>query len=112
VLGNLLMELREEIKNNDRNLFLRVEPLAITDFLLMGQPIGPVIVNEMREGKKAEHILVQEKPLIDSVSLRPDQERFVKEYLFRNDPHAQRAAREERLKKLQHLKQKKMTLEE
>lgn len=112
VLGNLLMELREEIKNKDRILFLRVEPLDIPDFLLMGQPIGPVIVEEMREGKKAEQILVHEKPLIDGVRLRPEHERFVKEYLLRNDPRAQRAAREERLKKLQHLKQKRMTLEE
>jgi type I restriction enzyme S subunit len=100
VLGNLLMELREAIRNNDRIFFLRVEPLDIPDFLLMGQPIGPIIAEEMREGKKAEQISVQEKPLIDNVRLRPEHERFVKEYLFRTDPHAQRAAREDRLKKL------------
>jgi type I restriction enzyme S subunit len=64
VLGNLLIELREEIKNNEPYLFLRVEPLAIPDFLLIGQPIGQVIVKEVREGRKAEHILLQVEPSI------------------------------------------------
>lgn len=42
VLGRLLMELREELKSERRDELLRVEPLPIPDFLLMGQPIQPV----------------------------------------------------------------------
>lgn len=64
VLGNLLMELREVVKNNDRDLSLRVEPLAIPDFLLMGQPIGLVFAGELKQKKQAEYI-VQETPWLD-----------------------------------------------
>jgi type I restriction enzyme S subunit len=39
VLGRLLMELRETIKERGREAFMRVEPLGITDFLLAGRPI-------------------------------------------------------------------------
>jgi type I restriction enzyme, S subunit len=64
VLGNLLMELREAIKNSERDLFFCVKPLAISDFLLMGQPIGPVIIKEVNEEKKTEHVL-QKKPSVE-----------------------------------------------
>jgi type I restriction enzyme S subunit len=43
VLGRLLMELREEVRRGGRAAFLRVEPLAIPNFLLLGKPIQPVI---------------------------------------------------------------------
>lgn len=42
VLGRLLMELREEFKSDRRDILLRVEPLQIPDFLLMGQPIPAI----------------------------------------------------------------------
>jgi ribA/ribD-fused uncharacterized protein len=42
VLGKLLMELREEFLQGDRNRFTRVEPLRIPGFLLMGVEIGVV----------------------------------------------------------------------
>ena len=42
VLGRLLMELRESVKSEPREDFLRVEPLYIPDFLLNGCPIRPI----------------------------------------------------------------------
>jgi len=44
VLGRLLMELREAVKNEEHNSLLRVESLAIPDFLLDGHPIQTVSV--------------------------------------------------------------------
>ncbi|MEZ5594131.1 MAG: NADAR family protein, partial [Gammaproteobacteria bacterium] len=42
VLGRLLMELREAVKAETRETLCFVEPLAIPDFLLGGEPIGVV----------------------------------------------------------------------
>ena len=42
VLGRLLMELRESVKTEPGDNFLRVDPLHITDFRLGGRPIEPV----------------------------------------------------------------------
>lgn len=42
VLGRLLMELREAVKADGRELLMRVQPLAIPDFLLGGRPIEAV----------------------------------------------------------------------
>jgi len=42
VLGRLLMELREAVKTETRETLCFVEPLAIPDFLLGGEPIGVV----------------------------------------------------------------------
>jgi type I restriction enzyme S subunit len=42
VLGRLLMELREEFKSDRRDALLKVDPLAISDFLLMEQPIPAI----------------------------------------------------------------------
>jgi predicted NAD-dependent protein-ADP-ribosyltransferase YbiA (DUF1768 family) len=42
VLGRLLMELREEIKELSVNKYAYLPPLKIPDFLLFGEPIGPV----------------------------------------------------------------------
>ena len=41
-LGRLLMELRESVKTEGQEAFLREEPLDILDFLLDGRPIEPV----------------------------------------------------------------------
>jgi ribA/ribD-fused uncharacterized protein len=41
-LGRLLMELRDLVRTRPREELLVVEPLAITDFLLLGQPIETV----------------------------------------------------------------------
>ena len=45
VLGRLLMELREAVKNDEHDSLLRVEPLAIPDFLLDGHAIQTVSVH-------------------------------------------------------------------
>lgn len=42
VLGRLLMELREEVRNNESSRFEHIKPLPIKDFLLFGEPIGVV----------------------------------------------------------------------
>lgn len=47
VLGRLLMELREQLKSDEADRLRFIEPLAIPDFLLLGQPIEAVgAVNE------------------------------------------------------------------
>ena len=51
VLGRLLMELREEFKSDQRDMLLRVVPLPIPDFMLMGQPI-PVIEALAQDSKR------------------------------------------------------------
>ena len=43
VLGRLLMELRERLKQDASDQLLTVEPLAIPDFLMMGMPIHKVV---------------------------------------------------------------------
>jgi len=42
VLGRLLMELREELREKNRDAFLRLEPLAIPNFKLLGNPIETI----------------------------------------------------------------------
>ena len=42
VLGRLLMELRDKLKEDGLGAFEMVEPLPIADFLLFGEQIGPV----------------------------------------------------------------------
>lgn len=42
VLGRLLMELREQLKGDEAESLRFIEPLAISDFLLFGQPIEAV----------------------------------------------------------------------
>jgi type I restriction enzyme, S subunit len=46
VLGRLLMELREAVKNENGEIFLHLKPLAIPDFLLFGKLIGEVGLKE------------------------------------------------------------------
>ena len=48
-LGRLLMELREAVKNENRDTFLHVKPLAIPDFLLFGKLIGEVGLKEAEQ---------------------------------------------------------------
>lgn len=45
ILGRLLMELRERLRQEDKIQLLRVEPLKIPDFLLLGKPIETVNEN-------------------------------------------------------------------
>ncbi len=48
-LGRLLMELRESVKTEGQEAFLREEPLDISDFFLDGRPIEPVTAPDRRE---------------------------------------------------------------
>ncbi|MFA5952915.1 MAG: NADAR family protein [Hyphomicrobium sp.] len=51
VLGRLLMELRQKLRENPESLNV-VEPLSIPDFLLLGQPIPVIVAQEKpRHGK-------------------------------------------------------------
>ena len=54
VLGRLLMELREAVKSEPRENFLRVDPLPIEDFLLGGYPIKPVAVRTFTRAETVE----------------------------------------------------------
>jgi ribA/ribD-fused uncharacterized protein len=45
VLGRLLMELRERLRQDTQSQLLTVEPLSIPDFLLLGNPIEAVTGN-------------------------------------------------------------------
>ena len=47
-LGRLLMGLREEVKNEGQEAFLREKPLDISDFSLGGRPIEPVTAPDRR----------------------------------------------------------------
>lgn len=62
VLGSLLMELREEVRSSDCDLFLRVEPLTIPNFCLIGKPIHPVVAEKLGEEDQSERKLIQETP--------------------------------------------------
>lgn len=52
ILGRLLMELREDIKNNPGNNFLNVTPLNIVNFKLFGKPIGIIGNNNKKSHVK------------------------------------------------------------
>src|SRR5258708_5105416 len=73
VLGRLLMELREEIKNGEE--LVCVEPLAIPEFLLLSNPIHVVYADkdiEQPEGSLASQNHVG-KPNQSQLPLIPDQ---------------------------------------
>lgn len=56
ILGRLLMELRELLKNDEDGTLKTVPPLSIPDFLLLGQPIETVTayrVTPKPEGRQA-----------------------------------------------------------
>lgn len=50
VLGRLLMELREQVKEHGRDAFLRVETPGIPDFQLLGRPIEVWALNAAEQG--------------------------------------------------------------
>lgn len=53
VLGRLLMELREQVKEHGRDAFLRVETPGIPDFQLLGRPIEVWVLNAAQRGAAA-----------------------------------------------------------
>jgi len=55
VLGRLLMELREKLKNDSEGALKVVPPLGIPDFLLMGKPIETVTVWTSDKNLKIQH---------------------------------------------------------
>ena len=63
VLGRLLMELRESVKTEPGDNFLRVDPLHITDFRLGGRPIEPITAGTL------EHVESVDDPPAHSTRL-------------------------------------------
>jgi ribA/ribD-fused uncharacterized protein len=57
VLGRLLMELREKLKNDSQGALKIVPPLAIPDFLLLGRPIEMVTVKASNREQKTQSAL-------------------------------------------------------
>jgi len=65
VLGRLLMELREAVKNNEKDSLLCVEPLAVPDFLLYGCPIQKIFASTRIEQVSATRQTESEnKPVV------------------------------------------------
>lgn len=58
VLGRLLMELREKLKDDADGALKTVPPLGIPDFLLLGRPIGSVMAGDLRQAKKIQVTLL------------------------------------------------------
>lgn len=54
VLGRLLMELREKLKDDTEGALKTVPPLGISDFVLLGKPIETVTANSSSSGKKPQ----------------------------------------------------------
>jgi len=57
VLGRLLMELREKLKEDAEGALKTVPPLGIPDFLLMGKPIETVTARSSGNGQKPQPAL-------------------------------------------------------
>lgn len=57
VLGRLLMELREKLKDDVDDILKTVHPLAIPDFLLLGRPIETVTGIDSCSGQKSQPAL-------------------------------------------------------
>ncbi|WP_175750761.1 NADAR family protein [Burkholderia anthina] len=57
VLGRLLMELREKLKNDSQCALKIVPPLAVPNFLLLGRPIEMVTVKATSREQKAQNAL-------------------------------------------------------
>ncbi len=57
VLGRLLMELREKLKDNAEGALKTVPPLGIPDFLLFGKPIETVTAKRSGSGQKPQPAL-------------------------------------------------------
>lgn len=54
VLGRLLMELREKLKDDTEGVLKTVPPLGIPDFKLLGKPIETVTVRSSGNGEKPQ----------------------------------------------------------
>lgn len=54
VLGRLLMELREKLKDDREGVLKTVPPLGIPDFMLLGKPIGTVTSRSSVDGQKPQ----------------------------------------------------------
>lgn len=54
VLGRLLMELREKLKDDAVGALKSVPPLGIPDFMLLGKPIESVTVRSLGHGQKPQ----------------------------------------------------------
>lgn len=57
VLGRLLMELREKLKEDSEGALRTVSPLGIPDFLLLGRPIETVTAGRPGRDQKPQHSL-------------------------------------------------------
>lgn len=57
VLGRLLMELREKLKDDADGVLKTVPPLGIPDFLLLGRPIETVTARNSSNGQKPQPAL-------------------------------------------------------
>ena len=58
VLGRLLMELREKLKDDADGVLKTVSPLGIPEFLLLGRPIESVIAKDLRPAQKSQASLL------------------------------------------------------
>lgn len=58
VLGRLLMELREKLKDDAEGALKTVPQLGIPDFLLLGKPIGMVTAKNSGAGQKRQPALI------------------------------------------------------
>lgn len=54
VLGRLLMELREKLKDDTEGVLKTVPPLGISDFMLLGKPIETVTASSSSDGQKPQ----------------------------------------------------------
>lgn len=71
-LGRLLMDLRETVKRESSEEFLRVDPLSIEDFLLDGRPIEPVTTTISAQTEVTAAGIVSPQPLeLQLTSSRP-----------------------------------------
>lgn len=57
VLGRLLMELREKLKDDAEGALKTVPPLGISDFLLLGKPIETVTAKSLGLEQRSQHSL-------------------------------------------------------
>lgn len=54
VLGRLLMELREKLRDDVEGVLKTVPPLGISDFMLLGKPIEIVTASGSNDGEKPQ----------------------------------------------------------
>ena len=57
ILGRLLMELREKLKDDGEGALKTVPPLGIPDFLLLGKPIETVTASGFNREQRSQHSL-------------------------------------------------------